>query len=104
MAELGHHGDAVSRAYYAMHHAGKALVVLEREPPRTHRGLVHVLYESFEGKDLLETSELQALSEAQRLREISDYDPSFEPTLEDVETTIASAKQFVDAVERILES
>jgi uncharacterized protein (UPF0332 family) len=102
MQRLGHRDDAVSRAYYAIHHAARALIVEQREPPQTHRGLVHVLHEEFHGPDLLSTKHLEALTEAQRLREVSDYDPSFEPTEEDVEATVVAAESFVDKVARLL--
>jgi uncharacterized protein (UPF0332 family) len=58
--------------------------------------------EEFHGPDLLSSKHLEALTEAQRLREVSDYDPSFEPTEEDVEATVVAAESFVDKVARLL--
>ncbi len=39
--ERGIYDDAISRAYYSMFYAAKALLSLKEEYPRTHRGVYY---------------------------------------------------------------
>lgn len=102
LLEADHLRDATSRAYYAVFHAAHALARTKDLDPRTHRGLGQVLAEHFTGPGLLTEEDLSHVREAQRLREVSDYEPGYEPVHEDVEELVAYARSFVDRVEQIL--
>jgi len=45
LAENGELEDAVSRAYYAMFHAARALLFSKGEKPKTHRGTISLFGE-----------------------------------------------------------
>lgn len=102
LLEAGHLRDAANRAYYAMFHAAHALVRTRGEDPRTHRGLAHVLAETF--ADELTGDEMASFRSAQEIREESDYVTGTDPDAEDVRTVLEDAERFVARAEEILES
>lgn len=70
--ENGFYGDAVSRAYYAMFFASKALLAEKDIYPRTHRGLISQF-----GLELVKSGEFKKelfdlLTRAQEDREEAD--------------------------------
>lgn len=101
--EQGHLEDAAGAAYYAMYHAAHALIVADRKPPRTHRGLLHVLRDDYLGEDGLSEDDLERIAEAQHIREMSDYDPTYTPTREDVEALIEDAEAFLRVLRALLD-
>jgi len=90
------YGDAVSRAYYAMFFAGKALLAEKGIYPRTHRGLISQF-----GLELVKNGEFKKelfdlLTRAQEDREEADY--GLFPELDEEE-----AKIIIDGAELFLE-
>lgn len=98
----GHFRDAVGRAYFAMFHAGMALVRTKGPPPRTHRGLALVLGREFVSPGLLSEEEIEYFRAEQHIREAGDYDLWF--TLDEAEASeaIEKAESFVRRVEALL--
>jgi len=65
--------DCVSRAYYSMFHAAKAILLLKGVEPKTHKGVLRMF-----GLHLVKESDVdiylgKALSYAREVREDSDY-------------------------------
>jgi len=65
-----HHADAVSRAYYAMFHAAKALLAIEGSHPKTHSGVASELGALY--RDRIDRALLSEYTAIQDLREDAD--------------------------------
>jgi len=52
----GYYRGSVSRAYYSMYHAAKALLLTKNISPKTHAGVLRMLGLEFVNKNLLESS------------------------------------------------
>jgi len=93
---------AASRAYYAMFHAGMALVMTKGHRPRTHRGLAHLLTKEFVGSWGLSEELVASYREQQQAREMGDYELDFPLGEEEVEELIAGAAVFLERVREVL--
>ena len=62
--------DAISRAYYCMYYAAKAILCLKEKYPRTHRGVVSQFGLEFVKEGLIEEYYARAITTAQERREM----------------------------------
>jgi len=94
--------DAVSRAYYSMYYAARAILTLKNIEPKTHDGVLslfglHVIkesdFEEYYGK---------ALRFAKEEREKSDYDVAIEISKEEAELIVQDAEKFLERIKRAL--
>ena len=102
----GYHEDAVSRAYYSMYYAAKAILTLKNIEPKTHEGVLSMF-----GLHVIKESDVEgyygkALRFAKEEREKSDYDALAEVNKEEAETIVEDAENFLvrikDAIKDIL--
>ena len=99
----GHYEIAASRAYYAMFYAAEALLTEEGHEFSSH-GAVHGAF----GKQFTKTGRLDAkfhryLIDAYRERQAADYDAPAEVGLEEAQTLLDQAKEFLAAAKSLLE-
>ena len=87
--------DAVSRAYYAAFHHGRALLLLEGLEPKTHRDVFALLERHFEATGRLSREALSRFARLQTFRGLADYDSRDRLTAERATEEVASAKIFV---------
>jgi uncharacterized protein (UPF0332 family) len=72
LLDAGFYKDAVSRAYYSVYHASKALLLTKEIQTKTHRGLASKIGElAIEG--VIEEDYGKILTKAKDMREIGDY-------------------------------
>jgi len=71
--ENGFYNDSVSRAYYAMFFAAKALLFKKNIHPKTHRGLISQFGFEFVKKNEFKKELFDLLARAQEDREEADY-------------------------------
>ncbi|MFB6216116.1 MAG: HEPN domain-containing protein [Candidatus Aenigmatarchaeota archaeon] len=93
--------DTVSRAYYSMFHAAKALLLLKDSSPRTHAGIASELgklYREEIGPEL--TSKFVTV---QQLREDADYGVELDIDGERVQEVLNTSKEFLSEAKRIVE-
>ena len=95
LLEEGFVRDAASRAYYAMYHAGYAVVRTKGHAPKTHRGLAALISQDFVGAHGFSREQLSALKTGQSIRELGDYEATTPPTEETAETLLAQAEEMV---------
>jgi uncharacterized protein (UPF0332 family) len=95
--------DSVSRAYYSMYHAAKALLLTKDISPKTHRGVIQEFGLEFVKKDLIEKYYSKALAKGKDVREIADYDVIVEISKEEAESIIEDAKRFLERIKRAIE-
>jgi uncharacterized protein (UPF0332 family) len=93
---IGVRRDAMSRAYYAIFHAARALLLLEGVEPKTHSGVARML-----GEELVRAGKLDAKSgllftRMQAYRQASDYAYVFAIDAEDARKELDEACSFVE--------
>ena len=94
------HGESVSRAYYGMFHAARALLLEKGSKPRTHQGVITELGKLF--RDSIDPELISSMSQIQSLREDADYEPYFDISRQRAGEVIDTARKFLNAVEKIL--
>lgn len=76
LLESGYFKDAVSRAYYCMYNAARALLLTKDISPRTHKGLIAKFGEEFIKMEEEAKSYATILHKAEDLREMAGMDLS----------------------------
>lgn len=94
--------DAISRSYYAVLHAAKAVLLGEDVMVSSHEAAKRLF-----GMHLIKTGKIELkyskiLSEEQDERYLADYDAAFSPEKERVEKRIKDAEDFYDEMIRYL--
>ena len=98
LLEGGHYPDAVSRAYYGVYEAARALLLVEQVEASTHAGVGNRL--GFHYRDDVNT---RIFSRLRSEREGCDYELS-EPSEERAQTCLQQARSFVEKAETLIES
>ena len=94
--------DALSRAYYAILHASRAVLLAEGVNVTSHRAIRRLF-----GQHLIKTGKLPPrlatiLAEEQDDRALADYDVLFDPEPERVQKRVADAEDFLRAIKVFL--
>ncbi len=95
-----HLQDAVSRAYYAMFHAAKALLLAKDSAPRTHAGTASELGKLY--RDELGDEATRDFSRIQEKRERADYGELEDLTHEETEDVIETVEAFLERTRELL--
>ncbi|MFB6158868.1 MAG: HEPN domain-containing protein [Candidatus Nanohalobium sp.] len=93
--------DSVSRVYYAMYHAAKALLKQKNSDPQTHSGISSELGKLFReelGKELT-----REFSRIQEKRERADYGEMKQIAREEVRKDLETAETFIRRAKEIIE-
>ena len=93
--------DAVSRAYYSMYYASKALLSMKGIQTKTHRGLRSKIGE-LAIKGVIEREYGKDLIKAEDKREIADYGMYKEFSTEEVRELIEDAERFLERIKRAI--
>lgn len=96
----GYYNDAVSRAYYAMFYAARALLASRDLHPKGHKGLILQFGLEFVKKGFIEETYGRALSHAKERRETVDYNIEAAMTREEAGIIVSDAQDFLDRVEQ----
>jgi uncharacterized protein (UPF0332 family) len=97
---VGDYKWSTTQAYYAMFHAGRALLYSEGYKERSHYCLLVALEGLFVETGKLSDASLNCLTKARRLREAADY--NLEYSKETAEIILEGAGQFIKETEEIL--
>jgi uncharacterized protein (UPF0332 family) len=94
--------DALSRAYYAILHAARAVLLAEGVNVTSHRAVRRLF-----GQHLIKSGKLSAhlstiLAEEQDDRILADYDVLFDPERERVQKRVDDAEAFLVAIKAFL--
>lgn len=103
LEENGQPEDAVSRAYYAMFHAARAILFSKGVKARTHRGTISLFGEKIVKEGVLSREFADMLRKALDLRQKSDYELYAELNEELVEEVIKNAGKFVEKIKELVE-
>jgi uncharacterized protein (UPF0332 family) len=104
LVDAGLFADAVSRSYYAIFHAGQALLASTGRAARTHEGVRHLVSEHFVRPGTLSAEFGRAFARAAADRGDADYDADAVFTLSIATDSVATAERFLAAAEAILGS
>ncbi|MFB6100476.1 MAG: HEPN domain-containing protein [Candidatus Nanohalobium sp.] len=92
---------SISRAYYSIFHAAKALLLEENSKPKTHQGVSSELGKLF--RDELEPEVTRQYSELQTWREEADYATGKQFNEEKAEEAVDFAEEFIHKVKQLIE-
>ena len=96
----GYYNDAVSRAYYSMFYAARALLASRDLHPKGHKGLILQFGLEFVKKGFIEETYGRAISHAKERRETVDYNIDATMTAEEAGTIVSDARDFLDRIGR----
>ena len=102
MFEDGLYNDTISRAYYAMFYASKALLLALGEDPHKHEGVVSMYGERIAKVGLSDAKYGSLLRQAKDLREDADYEDFFRASKQQAEDAIRNAEDFVNEAQTTL--
>ncbi len=94
------YSDSVSRAYYSMFHAAKALLLTKESSPRTHTGVASELGKLF--RDEIGAEMTSKFATVQELREDADYGSETDIDEKRTEEVIEIASKFFSEAETII--
>lgn len=98
------HEDAVSRAYYAVFHAGLALLATIGRTVRTHDGLRAVIGDHFIRPGTLHSRFARLLARAAADRNDADYNAASTFTEDDSREALERTSEFLAEVEKLVAS
>jgi len=96
----GHYEDAVSRSYYALYYAAKALLSSKGIITKTHKGLITQISDHYVNNGLVDHQIWHALAYTESLRESADYCTGEQITEEiSLDVIEESKKKFIQVCE-----
>ena len=96
--------SANNRAYYAIFYAIRAVLAIEETDFKRHKDVLAYFNKEYVNKEIFPKMIGRKISQAQRIREDSDYDDDYEPSLEKKEQQINTAGELVDLVEKYIDN
>lgn len=90
---------AVNRAYYAVFHAMRSVLILEGKDFAKHSGVISYFRKTYIKTGVFSVESSDTITALFDSRSTSDYDDEFEFTDEEVRELIAEAERFVTGVE-----
>ena len=90
------------RAYYAIFYAIRAVLAIEEVDFKRHKDVLAYFNKEYVNKEKFPKKIGRKISQAQRIREDSDYDDDYEPSFEKTEQQINTAQELIDLVEEYI--
>ena len=91
--------SANNRAYYAIFYAIRAVLAIKEVDFKRHKDVLAYFNKEYVNKGIFPKMLGRKISQAQRIREDSDYDDENEPSLEKTEQQIETAQELIELVE-----
>lgn len=103
LLEQGFLAASISRSYYAIFYAARAVLVTKEVSPKTHGGVLQKFGELFVKPGLLPSEMTSAMGAVMELREQADYEPeSSAINRTSGREALDAARRFVDHASRFL--
>jgi len=99
--ENGLYRDAIARAYYAIFHSAKALLLTKNLNPKKHAGVMKMFGLYFVNEGYIEEIYGRIITKSYNLRWKADYTID-KPTEEEAESIIYEAEMFIDRIKKAL--
>lgn len=94
--------DSVSRSYYAIFQAARALLATAQLESRKHSGVIALFNQHFVKTGKVDKQLGVILKDARRYRELADYSDLAEFVREDADDQLRDADAFVQVIENLL--
>lgn len=95
--------NANNRAYYAIFHAIKAVLATERVDFKRHKDVLAYFNQHYVKTEIFPRMISRKISQANKVREDSDYDDEFVPSDDETKIQINTAKEVIELVEEFLD-
>lgn len=95
--------DSVSKSYYAIFFAAKALLLTKNLDPKRHSGVISFFSQYFVKTGELEKELAAILKFAQKERISADYDEFYSASVEEAQLQLENAEKFLQRVKEILQ-
>jgi len=102
LLEQGLFKDSISRSYYAMFSAARALLATKKLDSRKHSGIISLFNQHFVKTGLIARDCGRMLLAAREARERGDYEDFLEVSQEEATSQLAESTRFIAEVERAL--
>ncbi len=102
LQECGNYKSAANRSYYAVFHAMRSVLSLDRIDMKHHSGVISEFRRLYIKTGLFDTRLSQIISVLFDLRNDSDYDDFFTVTEEEVAEQIKNAEYFLGEIKKYL--
>lgn len=100
-AELGHWNLVANRLYYAVFHALNALIVIDGDVVKTHKGLISIIGMHYVTTGEIETEDNKLIMRLFRMRQTADYDDYCDWDAEDVSPLVKKVKLLLEKIETL---
>ena len=102
LLRAGEYKGANNRAYYAIFYAIRAVLALEQIDFKKHKDVIAYFNQNYIKTEIFPRKIGKKIAQAQRIREDSDYDDEYQPSLEKTEQQIETAKELIKLVKKYL--
>lgn len=104
LIKQGMYADAVSRIYYGIFHAARAMLALKGLDSKKHTGIISLFNQHFVKPGLLPKDFGKIIKSAKDLREESDYNEFYLVSVKEAEELLKDGTWFINGIkERIQE-
>lgn len=100
----GDYKDSVSRPYYAIFTAARALLATKQLDSAKHSGVIALFNQHFVKTSIVHKETSKLIEKAKLYREQADYGDFFVVSKEEAEAQIQSAKRFIAQVEHVIKN
>lgn len=100
--EIGQYKTSLNRSYYAIFHAMRAMNILKGFDSSKHSGVIAYFNKEYIKEGIMDKALSVIIKSSSFLREKSDYDDFFIIGRKETENQLASARIFLEAVEKYL--
>lgn len=100
-AGFGHWNLVANRLYYAVFHALNALIVIDGDDAKTHKGLISLIGLHYVNTGEIEKEDNKLIMRLFRMRQTADYDVYCDWEEEDVSPLIEKVKLLIIKIESI---
>lgn len=102
LGDAGEWNDSVSRAYYAVFHAARCLLLTFGLEPSSHRGVNLLVGQHFVSPGVLDRRFARSLSRMQKFREEADYNRFFSFGETEATEELEAAASFLTEARQVL--
>ncbi|MCL6559792.1 MAG: HEPN domain-containing protein [Firmicutes bacterium] len=96
--------DAISRAYYSIFQATRAVLATKKLDAHKHSGVISFFNQHFVKSGIFSREFSKILKSARDLREAGDYDDFYLVTKEEAQLAIDNAEKFIKGVKEFLDA
>ena len=103
LLKLGKFAQSINRSYYAMFHAVRAVLALDRFDSKKHSGVISFFIFNYVKDGRIDNKYSKMLTNAEKVRVNSDYNDFYIADKETAEIQLNNARSFLEMIEELLE-